>query len=52
MRGAFPDFEPKGPLKDVPEDAGPILANASLTFTEQASGEGHPLPISQIAIEL
>jgi len=52
MRGAFPDFEPKGPLKDVPEDAGPILAIASLTFTEQASGEGRPLPISQIAIEL
>jgi len=52
IRGAFPDFEPQGPLKDVPDDVGPILAIASLSFTDQAPGEGVSLPISQIAIEL
>ena len=52
MRGAFPDFEPRGPLKDVPEDVGPILVIASLTLTERAPAEGVSLSISQIAIEL
>ena len=52
MRGAFRDFEPQGPLRDVPDDVGPILAVASLTFTHEARGEGVSLPISQIAIEL
>src|SRR5437879_2400441 len=52
MRGAFPDFEPKVPLKDVPADDGQILASASLKFTEQTSGEGIPLAMSQIAIEM
>lgn len=52
MRGAFPGFEPQGPLKDVTDDVGPILAIASLTFTDQDSREGLASPISQIAIEL
>jgi len=52
MRGAFPGVEPQGPLKDVPEDVGPVLAIASLTFTDQAPGQGVSFPISQIAIEL
>ena len=52
MRGAFSGFEPQGPLKVVPDDVGPILAIASLTFTDQASLDGGSLPISQIAIEL
>ncbi len=52
MRGAFPGFEPQGPLQHVTDDVGPILAIASLTFTDQAPGERVSLPISQIAIEL
>lgn len=41
----------KDALKDVPEE-GPVLAIASITFTDKPKLEGIPLPISQISIEL
>ena len=40
------------PMKDVPEDGGPVLAIASITMADKAPGEITTLPISQIAIEL
>ena len=52
MRGAFPDFEPSGPLKLVDDDVGPIMAIASLTMGQPKPGEGGGMPISQISIEL
>ncbi len=56
MRAVFP-ASPDGssghePLSEVPDEIGPILAIASITFSE---GEGvipAPFPISQISIEL
>jgi len=40
------------PMKDVPDDGGPVLAIASLTMADKAPGDITTLPISQIAIEL
>jgi hypothetical protein len=40
------------PMKDVPDDGGPVLAIASITMADKAPGEITTLPISQIAIEL
>jgi len=40
------------PLADVPDNSGPILAIASLTYADQPQIPGVQLPISQIAIEL
>lgn len=40
------------PLADVPDNSGPILAIASLTYADQPQVSGVQLPISQIAIEL
>lgn len=40
------------PLRDVPDDSGPILAIASITFAEKPQFKEIKLPISQIAIEL
>ena len=40
------------PLADVPDDIGPIMVIASLTFSEKPQVPGVQLPISQIAIEL
>ena len=40
------------PLADVPDDAGPIMAIASITFAKKPMLKGIKLPISQIAIEL
>jgi hypothetical protein len=41
------------PLADVPDDGRPILAIASLTYTEAPSAStSNKLPVSQIAIEL
>ena len=55
MKQFFPQSqqEPKRtPLKDVPEDVGPVLAIASITLADKAPGDVTTLPISQIAIEL
>ncbi len=40
------------PLADVPDNSGPILAIASLTYAAQPQMAGVQLPVSQIAIEL
>ncbi len=48
----FPDGQEYTPLKDVPDDMGPIMAIASITFSDKEQFEATNLPISQIAIEL
>jgi len=55
MKQFFPQSQqaPKRtPMKDVPDDGGPVLAIASLTLADRAPGDVTTLPISQIAIEL
>jgi hypothetical protein len=42
---------PGKPLADVPDDSGPIMAIASVTFSEPPTKE-KPLPFKQIAIEM
>lgn len=51
MKTFFPDAEPTKPLKNVPEDSGPIMAIASLTMAAKPQVKATSLPISQIAIE-
>ena len=50
--GFFPDRLPHVPLENVPDDTGPIMAIASITFADSAHFATTSLPISQIAIEL
>jgi hypothetical protein len=54
MKQFFPQSQAskRTPLKDVPDDVGPVLAIASLTPADKAPGDVTSLPISQIAIEL
>ena len=52
MKGFFPDHKAGTPLKDVPDESGPILAIASITMTDKPLYKESTLPISQIAIEL
>jgi hypothetical protein len=52
MKLFYPDGAPGKPLRDVPDDTGPILAIASITFADKPRFKETPLPISQIAIEL
>jgi hypothetical protein len=40
------------PLADVPDNTGPILAIASLTYADQPQVAGVQMPVSQIAVEL
>lgn len=51
MKTFFADTEPAKPLKNVPEDSGPIMAIASLTMAAKPQVKATSLPISQIAIE-
>ncbi len=53
MRTFFPNEKPNPkPLAEIPDNSGPIMAIASITFTDKPKVEGTSLPISQIAIEL
>ena len=52
MKQFFPDLEYSKPLKDVPDNTGPIMAIASITFADKSQIKETSLPISQIAIEL
>ena len=52
MKGSFPGHKAGTPLKDVPDESGPILAIASITMTDKPRYKESTLPISQIAIEL
>ena len=47
---AFPLGGGGKPMKDVPDDIGPIMCIASVTMND--GGEDSPMPMSQIAIEL
>lgn len=40
------------PLASIPDESGPILTIASLTYASESQVQGVALPISQIAIEL
>jgi len=48
----FPGRQLSEPMKDVPENVGPILAIASITYTNEPKVPEVTLSISQIAIEL
>jgi quinol monooxygenase YgiN len=52
MKQFFPDAGATPPLRDVPDDVGPIMAIASITMADKPKYEGLTLPISQISIEL
>ncbi len=52
MKMLLADRKPDPPLQGVPDDVGPILAIASLTFSDKPQYEGASMPISQISIEL
>lgn len=55
-RGAMTKFFPESgagkPLDGVPDDVGPILTIASITFAKEPKRAETSLPISQISIEL
>lgn len=51
MKKFFPDIPVnRKPMADIPDDSGPILAVASVTFGEPS--KENPSPFKQIAIEL
>lgn len=52
MKTFFRESAPGQPLKDIPDGTGPIMAIASITFTDKSQFQETSLPISQIAIEL
>ena len=52
MKQFFPGREYSKPLKEVPDNSGPIMAIASITFTDKPRFKETRLPISQISIEL
>ncbi len=52
MKQFFPDLEYSKPLRDVPDNTGPIMAIASITYSDKNHVKETSLPISQIAIEL
>lgn len=52
MKKFFPQRSNNDPLGDIPDDSGPIMAIASITFSDQSKFSETQLPISQIAIEL
>lgn len=52
MKRFFPEGGASKPLKGVPDDSGPILTIASITFSDKQHHDATSLPISQISIEL
>jgi hypothetical protein len=52
MKSLAGGYSSKTPLQGVPDDIGPVMAIASITFAEKSQFEGLALPISQISIEL
>jgi hypothetical protein len=52
MNKFFPNRSDREPLAGIPDDSGPIMAIASITFSDKAKFDNTTLPISQIAIEL
>jgi hypothetical protein len=52
MHSAFPDYDIRKPMQGIDENAGPILAIASITYAAKSHFKETAMPISQIAIEL
>ncbi len=52
MRKYFPNAERRPPLETVPDDSGPLMVIASITFSDKPQFESANLAISQIAIEV
>ena len=52
MRKYFPNAERRPPLETVPDDSGPLMVIASITFSDKPHFESANLAISQIAIEV
>ncbi len=53
MKAFTPDLEhEEEPMSEVPDEVGPILAIASITFTSEPELDSVALPVSQISIEL
>lgn len=52
MKQFFPGNTQREPMQDIPDDIGPVLAVASITYANAAQLKETKLPISQIAIEL
>jgi hypothetical protein len=52
MRTFFPAEKYDKPMQDVPDDGKPIMAIASITFSDKPKFKETTLPISQISIEL
>lgn len=53
MRKYFPNAERRPPLENVPDDSGPLMVIASITFSDKPQFETTTnLAISQIAIEV
>lgn len=52
MKSFFPGHEPGKPMEEVPDELGPIMVIASITFTDKQNFKETNLPVSQIAIEM
>ena len=53
MRKYFGNAERRAPLENVPDDSGPLMVIASITFSDKTRFESATnLPISQISIEV
>ncbi len=52
MRKYFPNSERRPPLETIPDDSGPLMVVASITFSDKPQFESANLAISQIAIEV
>ena len=52
MRTYFSKYETRGPLREVPDEIGPIMAVASLTLAPRSGFETTSAPVAQISIEL
>jgi Antibiotic biosynthesis monooxygenase len=52
MQKCFPNAERRPPLDTVPDDSGPLMVIASVTFSDKPQFPEANAPISQIAIEV
>jgi hypothetical protein len=52
MQKFFPNADRRPPLETVPDDSGPLMVIASVTFSDKPQFAETNLPISQIAIEV
>jgi hypothetical protein len=53
MQKFFPNVDRRPPLETIPDDSGPLMVIASVTFSDKPQFAETPgLPISQISIEV